>query len=288
MRTTNVAIAIAALLLGACGNNEIEVDKSRPISSLPSTPSTVMESMSGKEQGDQATGSAMDAAKNTMDKATDTAKEMTGDSMGKADEMVADADMMDKAKEMAEDSGVTDKAEEMVAGPGGDDLMDKAKEMAEDSGVMDKADEMVADAGAAEVMDKAKEMAGSSEGSDPMKEAMDDAHSMFGAGAAEEAVEEAPVVMAAVSMEDGTALAKKSGCFACHSIDRKILGPGWKDVAAKYAGDKAAGKAHLLNKVAKGGKGVWTEITGGAAMPPYSPRVSDENIEILVDFIIGL
>ncbi|MBL1432007.1 MAG: c-type cytochrome [Gammaproteobacteria bacterium] len=111
---------------------------------------------------------------------------------------------------------------------------------------------------------------------------------MFGAGAAEEAVEEAPVVMAAVSMEDGTALAKKSGCFACHSIDRKILGPGWKDVAAKYAGDKAAGKAHLLNKVAKGGKGVWTEITGGAAMPPYSPRVSDENIEILVDFIIGL
>jgi len=233
MRTTNVAIAIAALLLGACGNNEIEVDKSRPISSLPSTPSTVMESMSGKEQGDQATGSAMDAAKNTMDKATDTAKEMTGDSMGKADEMVADA-------------------------------------------------------GAAEVMDKAKEMAGSSEGSDPMKEAMDDAHSMFGAGAAEEAVEEAPVVMAAVSMEDGTALAKKSGCFACHSIDRKILGPGWKDVAAKYAGDKAAGKAHLLNKVAKGGKGVWTEITGGAAMPPYSPRVSDENIEILVDFIIGL
>ncbi|MBL4850714.1 MAG: c-type cytochrome [Gammaproteobacteria bacterium] len=94
--------------------------------------------------------------------------------------------------------------------------------------------------------------------------------------------------LAAVSMEDGTALAKKSGCFACHSIDRKILGPSWKDVAAKYADDKAAGKAYLLTKVAKGGKGAWADAGIVAAMPPYSPRVSDENIEILVDFILAL
>ena len=84
------------------------------------------------------------------------------------------------------------------------------------------------------------------------------------------------------------ALAKASGCFACHSIERKVLGPSWKDVSAKYADDKAAGKAHLLSKVAKGGKGVWADQGINAAMPPYSPRVSDENIEKLVDFILAL
>jgi len=79
------------------------------------------------------------------------------------------------------------------------------------------------------------------------------------------------------------ALAKKSGCMACHSIDKKIVGPSWKDVAAKYKGDPDA-KAKLINKIKKGGKGVW----GPAPMPPYSPRVSDANIEKLVDFIMTL
>jgi cytochrome c len=83
------------------------------------------------------------------------------------------------------------------------------------------------------------------------------------------------------------ALAKKSGCLACHSVEKKIVGPGWKDVAAKYKGDAGA-KASLITKVAKGGKGNWTKVTGGAPMPPYSPRVSDENIEKLVDFILAL
>ena len=81
-------------------------------------------------------------------------------------------------------------------------------------------------------------------------------------------------------------LAKKSGCLACHSVDKKIVGPAWKDVAAKYKGDANA-KATLIDKVKKGGKGNWTKVTGGAPMPPYSPRVSDENIGKLVDFIMG-
>ncbi len=270
MRATSVAIAIAALFLGACGNNDIEVNKSRPISASPSTPSTVLEAMSGKEEGDQA---------------TDAASEMTKDTMDKAEEMVADADMMDKAKEMAEDSEVMDKAEAMVEDASDAEVMDKAKEMMADADMMDKAKEM---AGDSDVMDSAKAMVDS----DEMKEAMNDAHSMFGVSGAEEAAEEvaeaAPVAMASVSMDDGKALANKSGCFACHAIDRKVLGPAWKDVAAKYASDKAAGKTHLLNKVAKGGKGVWADAGINAAMPPYSPRVSDENIEVLVDFILGL
>ncbi len=83
------------------------------------------------------------------------------------------------------------------------------------------------------------------------------------------------------------ALAKKSGCLACHGVDKKIVGPAWKDVAAKYKGDAGA-KDRLIAKVKKGGKGNWTKVTGGAPMPPYSPRVSDENIGKLVDFILAL
>jgi cytochrome c len=82
-------------------------------------------------------------------------------------------------------------------------------------------------------------------------------------------------------------LAKKSGCLACHSVDNKVVGPAWKDVAAKYKGDGSA-RAALIDKVKKGGKGNWTSVTGGVPMPPYSPRVSDDNIEKLVDFILGL
>lgn len=78
-------------------------------------------------------------------------------------------------------------------------------------------------------------------------------------------------------------LAKKSGCLACHSVDKKIVGPSWTDVGKKYKGDAGA-KANLIAKVKSGGKGVW----GAAPMPPYSPRVSDENIEKLVTFVLSL
>ena len=82
-------------------------------------------------------------------------------------------------------------------------------------------------------------------------------------------------------------LAKKSGCLACHSVEKKVVGPAWKDVAAKYKG-QADAKAVLIDKVKKGGKGNWTEVTGGAPMPPYSPRVADADIEKLVDFVLAL
>jgi len=82
-------------------------------------------------------------------------------------------------------------------------------------------------------------------------------------------------------------LARKSGCLACHSVDKKIVGPGWKDVAARYKG-QADAKALLIEKVKKGGKGNWTQVTGGVPMPPYSPRLSDADIEKLVDFVLSL
>ena len=82
-------------------------------------------------------------------------------------------------------------------------------------------------------------------------------------------------------------LAASSGCTACHAIDKKVVGPAWADVAKKYKGDAGA-KGHLIDKVKAGGKGNWTEVTGGVPMPPYSPRVSDADIGTLVDFILGL
>lgn len=82
-------------------------------------------------------------------------------------------------------------------------------------------------------------------------------------------------------------LAQKSGCLACHSVEKKLVGPAWKDVAARYKG-KSDARAQLIAKVKQGGKGNWTEVTGGAAMPPYSPRVSDADIEALVDFVLAL
>lgn len=86
---------------------------------------------------------------------------------------------------------------------------------------------------------------------------------------------------------DALALAKQSGCLACHSVDKKIIGPAWKDVSARYKNDTEA-KAKLVAKVKAGGKGNWAEVTGGMAMPPYSPRVSDRDIETLVDFVLSL
>ncbi len=89
------------------------------------------------------------------------------------------------------------------------------------------------------------------------------------------------------NQEEGLALAKTSGCLACHSIEKKIVGPAWNDVAARYK-DDANAKETLISKVKVGGKGNWTEETKGVPMPPYSPRVSDANIESLVDFVLSL
>lgn len=82
-------------------------------------------------------------------------------------------------------------------------------------------------------------------------------------------------------------LAKKSGCLACHAVDKKVVGPAWQDVGKKYKGDGAA-KASLIAKVKAGGKGNWTEVTGGVPMPPYSPRVADADIEKLIDFVLSM
>lgn len=91
----------------------------------------------------------------------------------------------------------------------------------------------------------------------------------------------------AVHAADMPADANRHGCVACHAIDAKRIGPAWQDVANRYRGDAAA-RDMLIAKVKGGGSGNWTEVTGGVPMPPNGPRVPDEDIAALVDFILNL
>jgi cytochrome c len=85
-----------------------------------------------------------------------------------------------------------------------------------------------------------------------------------------------------LSEADALALAKKSNCLVCHSLDKKSVGPAWRAVAVKYRGDAGA-EARLMEKIIKGGKGVW----GAAAMPP-NPQVSEADRRKLIRFILSL
>ncbi len=92
----------------------------------------------------------------------------------------------------------------------------------------------------------------------------------------------APVVQDPVlSDAEGLALLKKSNCLLCHSVDKKIVGPAYKDVAAKYRGQPDA-EAKLISKVTKGGSGAW----GSAVMPPQK-TAGEANIKSLVRFVLA-
>ena len=75
---------------------------------------------------------------------------------------------------------------------------------------------------------------------------------------------------------------KKAGCLACHSDDKKIVGPSYKDVAAKYKGDKAA-VDKLAAKVMKGGSGTWGQVP-----MPANPQVNDAEAKKLVTWILSI
>ncbi len=87
---------------------------------------------------------------------------------------------------------------------------------------------------------------------------------------------------AKVDAKAAEALAQKSGCIACHNVDKKIIGPSYKEVAAKYKADKDAA-GNLAAKVKAGGSGVW----GPVPMPPNA-QVSDGDIKSLVAWILSL
>lgn len=78
-------------------------------------------------------------------------------------------------------------------------------------------------------------------------------------------------------------LAQEKGCTACHGIDKKVIGPAYKDVAQKYKGNNDA-LALLAKKVKEGGSGVW----GPIPMPPNAAKVSDDEIKLLVEWVLAL
>lgn len=80
---------------------------------------------------------------------------------------------------------------------------------------------------------------------------------------------------------DALALLRKSNCLLCHSIEKKVVGPAYKDVAAKYRG-QADAEAKLFAKVTTGGKGVW----GPAAMP--AQKANPDDIKSLIRFVLAL
>jgi cytochrome c len=81
--------------------------------------------------------------------------------------------------------------------------------------------------------------------------------------------------------DDQTKLATEKGCTACHAVDKKVIGPAYKDVAKKYKSDAKATDT-LAAKVVKGGSGVW----GPIPMPPN--KVSDDEAKKLVAWILSL
>jgi cytochrome c len=91
----------------------------------------------------------------------------------------------------------------------------------------------------------------------------------------------AAVVPASLPAHAQEELAKKHACLACHAVDKKLVGPAYKDVAAKYRGDAGA-EAKLVEKVKKGSQGTWGQVP----MPPNA-SVPDADVRALVKWILS-
>ena len=77
-------------------------------------------------------------------------------------------------------------------------------------------------------------------------------------------------------------LAKDKNCLACHAVDKKLVGPSYKDIAAKYKADKNA-QAVLVKKVRDGGVGVWGQIP-----MPANPQVKEQEAQALVKWVLSM
>jgi cytochrome c len=77
-------------------------------------------------------------------------------------------------------------------------------------------------------------------------------------------------------------LAQKKNCLACHAVDKKVIGPAYKEVSAKYAGQKDAADK-LAQKILKGGSGVW-----GAVPMPANPQVNEAEAKQLATWVLTI
>jgi len=102
-----------------------------------------------------------------------------------------------------------------------------------------------------------------------------------------EAATEPPTQTA--SVDGGKAAAQELGCTACHAAQTKLVGPAYKDVAAKYGGDKARILERMKAAVKNGSSGTWTDVTGGTPMPPQPQAAGkDDKLEAVAEWIAGL
>ena len=88
-------------------------------------------------------------------------------------------------------------------------------------------------------------------------------------------------LLASVSAYASQELATAKGCLGCHAIDTKVVGPAYRDVAKKYAGDKTA-EDKLVQKVVRGGSGVW------GAVPMPGGMATEAEAKTLVKWILGM
>lgn len=95
-----------------------------------------------------------------------------------------------------------------------------------------------------------------------------------------------PLILALAALLSGPAMAslemaQKKNCMACHAVDKKLVGPSYKDVAAKYAGQKDAA-AKMAEKIQKGGSGAW-----GPVPMPANPQVSADEAKALAAWVLA-
>jgi cytochrome c len=88
------------------------------------------------------------------------------------------------------------------------------------------------------------------------------------------------VAFAALPVSADQSIAQKKNCMGCHAIDRKIVGPAYKDVAKKYAGQDVT--AQLASKIIQGGKGTW-----GVIPMPANPQVNQAEAQALVKWVLS-
>ncbi|EDT01839.1 c-type cytochrome [Burkholderia ambifaria] len=103
----------------------------------------------------------------------------------------------------------------------------------------------------------------------------------FVQGAAASALATSALGTAHADVGDGLKVARSNACMGCHAVDRKLVGPSFKDIAARYKSDPQA-VAKLSKKVKDGGSGVW-----GAIPMPAHPRLSDADLRSVVDWVLA-
>jgi cytochrome c len=88
---------------------------------------------------------------------------------------------------------------------------------------------------------------------------------------------------AAIDDKKANELLNKGGCAACHSVDKKLVGPSYKEVAKKHKGQKNAA-AVVAKKVREGGAGAYGQIP----MPPNpKDKINDADLKALVDWVLS-